>query len=291
MEEATPLQQFYIAVEPFVKERSQKAFKAEELFDSCLRAALVKSYEFNTIVTYLSDSDPAFFYLPSLRGICEDVIWLKYLSTCPSIDRETVLRAYIQIDTMGKLACQEQYFKSNRPYQQVLHPDSLPISLEDAQEELGVIGQQLRWKFNEDGSVRLPSVSYMAKKHGLGELYEYVYAITSDMVHFNPGVLLRMGWGNNLDKITYSTKHFNKYYLEFLQVYGTYLFCLLIDELSVYLKVDAHVKQQVSVAKDYLNSLLRWPEIVTFEEMNIKPLSAVITLLTKSLMHLNDEIK
>src|SRR5690348_2019081 len=115
----------------------------------------------------------------------------------------------------------------------------------------------------------------MADKSGLSELYDYIYHATSIFVHFNPHVLLRMGWGD-LPEITFSTRHFNAYYRHFACFYGAYLFKELCAWMISIGLLDKAVETSLQKIVDLLGKETRWPEIVTFEEMNIGGLSKLV---------------
>ena len=105
-------------------------------------------------------------------------------------------------------------------------------------------------------------------------VYDFIYRLTSGAVHFNPQVLLRLGWGpykpsgGILSDVTYSTKKLSHYYLGLSQVYGTYLLCLYFELFDEYLMLGEEENDAVVDIREHLFHILRWPEMVTFEEMN-----------------------
>jgi len=109
----------------------------------------------------------------------------------------------------------------------------------------------------------------MAVNVGMAEVYDFFYRITSETVHFNVRVALRNGWGP-LDKIEFGTKNFCKYYLEVNQVYGVYLFSLLCEAFYSQLGFDGMFMKRLTRLSLQLSRELRWPEPVTFEEMNAR---------------------
>ena len=119
----------------------------------------------------------------------------------------------------------------------------------------------------------LPSVRSMAEKTGV---YDFMYHATSKWVHFNPHVLLRMGWGKCDDKSQlgdatrwkFSTEHFSPYYADFNRVYSVFLFRLLCVRLIDEFSEPAAVRRSLEAITSRINGILRWPELVTYEEMN-----------------------
>ena len=77
-----------------------------------------------------------------------------------------------------------------------------------------------------------------------------------------------MGWGD-LPEITFSTRHFNTYYKHFGCFYGAYLFKELCAWMISIDLLDKTVETDLQEIVDLLGKETRWPEIVTFEEMNI----------------------
>ena len=59
------------------------------------------------------------------------------------------------------------------------------------------------------------------------------------------------------------------YYLAMCRVYGSYLFCLYFEFFGQFLRLNQEEKSAVRELRKYLLSLPRWPEMITFEEMNI----------------------
>lgn len=116
-----------------------------------------------------------------------------------------------------------------------------------------------------------PSTSHMATDGALFELYEYIYAATSEMVHFSPHNLMRSGWSKKKTPYHhhFNPKIFSKYYNVFNRFYGSYLFVKFIKLFKKELKLSKAVLKIVTDLESdlYLNS--RWPELVTFEEMNV----------------------
>ena len=127
----------------------------------------------------------------------------------------------------------------------------------------------------KSGKQSLPSARFMANKSGLSQLYDYIYHAMSIFVRFNPHILLRMGWGD-LPEITFSTRHFNAYYRHFACFYGAYLFKELCTWMISIDLLDKAVGTDLQKIVDLLEKETRWPEIVTFEEMNIGGLSNLL---------------
>jgi hypothetical protein len=117
----------------------------------------------------------------------------------------------------------------------------------------------------------LPPIRQIAEKQGgdiLIKLYDYLYRLTSGTVHFNVGALLRTGWGKPPD-CSFSIRHFTGYYGAFARTYGAFMFCAYFELLGRFLRPDKDAKRRVEAIRDSILSVVRWPEMITFEEMNI----------------------
>jgi hypothetical protein len=61
-------------------------------YSLCVKASVSKCFEFNLAVRDFAKSKGSFFAMASLRGICEDLIVLRFISsTMPSKDREELI--------------------------------------------------------------------------------------------------------------------------------------------------------------------------------------------------------
>lgn len=111
----------------------------------------------------------------------------------------------------------------------------------------------------------------MAIDSKLKSLYDYLYHATSKTVHFSPNILLRTGWYKSLnDPIVFSVKNFNNYYDTFNSFYGSYLFVQFCTSFKKALKLDVKFLSIVKSIKITLDDFNYFPELVTFEELNLK---------------------
>ena len=120
----------------------------------------------------------------------------------------------------------------------------------------------------------------MAEKSGVELLkfvYDFIYRLTSGAVHFNPQVLLRLGWGPfipstlTLSKVTFSSNNMSSYYNAINQIYGSFLLSLYFELFEGFLLPNEKEKAAVVRLREYLLDERRWPEMVTFEELNLPP--------------------
>ena len=209
---------------PFVERTAHVTFDDQNVFVACLISSFVKSFEFVGL-TSRSGDDSALFLTASLRSIVEEIILLNYLSDFCHEKREFVLTRLMELEVAQNAKYQNKFFRTFRPFQPVM-----PERINDEKRlklELEEFWQQNGWpKFQPSASrVAPPTIEIAAKsKQRLLEVvYEFIYRLSSNSVHFRPGALLRMGWGPDMSHMTFSPKHLSHYYLTMCQVYGCYL--------------------------------------------------------------------
>ena len=129
---------------------------------------------------------------------------------------------------------------------------------------------------NSSCNIRVRELAEKSDPGLLEVVYDFVYRLASGEVHSTPRTLLRLGWetsakpGEAPMQAKFSTKNLARYHLEVAQIYSAYIVCLWFELFDD--RFGATEDDVVAVARlrDYLLSKSRWPEIVTFEEMNVK---------------------
>ncbi len=254
------------------------AFKMEgSIYEPCVRAAFAKSFEFSLLAHDESENSNAFYWIATLRSICEDLIILYNLSGFSDIDREELMSKIQLHELHTRMVTQSDFFERTRPQQRVLKSD---MDLTGLENQIREIWRRNGWPNMTRGV--LPPTRQLADKNGgdvLSTLYDYMFRLTSSTVHFSVQGLLRTGWGD-LPNVTFSPSHFSKYYTEFGRIYGVYLFCCYSELFDDLFKLDENTR---SIFDELRNSLLmtpRWPEMVTFEEIGATPPEYTIGKLT-----------
>lgn len=247
-----------------------------DLYDAVLKSAFVKAFDFAYYAhsaTLAKADEGSFFMTAGLRGICEDIITLKFIGQFDApIRREIILME--MASTVSKASeAQNSFFKKVRPFQPLVTVTADPAETQKRINRYRAIGLQTGLKMIQE---KLPPVEQMALNVGMSEVYGFFYRITSETAHFNVRVALKNGWGP-LDKIEFGTKKFCKYYLAVNQVYGIYLFALLCDLFHAQLGLSDEFMKKLKRLSLELSRELRWPEPVTFEEMNTRPPSPILS--------------
>lgn len=253
----------------------------EGLFRCALRASFVRAYQFalycNKIEGAKAD-EGAFFMASALRGTCEDLIALKFIRRLNRKERDEVIAIEMAMAVEKAVVEQTKFFRKKRPFQPVLTAVEDTAFLDTQRARLHQIGTTSGlWKTEK----KMPPIEQMAIKPGMRETYAYFYRATSDVVHFNPRISLRSGWGENPERGEFNMANFAKYYAEFCQVYSVLLFTMLARAFAKDLKLSKPFRTRLTLIEKELGGVLRWPEVVTFEEMNKRPPGFMTRLLAK----------
>ena len=271
------LKNIYKSMKPYVKEVAQSTLINPDFYKISLKAALAKTYDFNSYVSGLKSTYHSFYHTATLRGICEDLIVLKAIRETPVEDRSNLIM-YLQLHEMFQaMRTQGRFFRKN--HHQIVLDDAIADEYSDNEltKALAIYDQ---YGFPRDRFG--PSKKKLAQRANLAEIYDFLYAATSTWVHFSPHILFRMGWASSKERsatFTYTTKHFSRYYASFNAVYGTYLFGLFCETFETELGINPKSKKYLEELGLYIGSILRWPEIITFEEMNMKVPSMILQAL------------
>lgn len=270
MELAKQIQPVMIDLDPLFATIAADQADAQNQLKKVIKASLVKAYEFLNATTTMPD-ESVFFMMPFLRGVCEDYIVLRFIASDFGTDADQVVELKLLDDRYTSAIAQWKFYTIHRPDQLLYYQADFPNKQRDVRNDLRrlcrVHGIQI-----PHGNAYFPTVREMARRSGLLELYAYVYQATSRLVHFNPGILLRMGWGN-LPDITFSVKNFSQYYKHFACFYASYLLIQFGRWATGISIVSSALDPYLQGIDAILGREIRWPELVTFEEMNIGPLS------------------
>lgn len=237
-------------------------------FQLCLMSSFAKSFEFAEL-TAKQDPEGAFFLTAGLRSTTEELIFLNLLSDIPDNDRETVLENLLKIEIEENLEHQRLFMRRIRPFQPVL--GNLTVDTESLKEEVRDVWQRNGWRHFTRRRGVCPPVREMAEKSESGILeivYDFIYRLSSNAVHFRPSVLLRLGWKIEKTEWSFSSKSYSEYYLQVIRIYGCFLFCLYFELFEDFIDPSPSDKNANRELRNLLLQQPRWPEMVTFEEMN-----------------------
>jgi hypothetical protein len=250
----------------------------EQQFRAVCLSALVKSMEFNCFMQNMESNREHFFLSPFLRGLCEDLIVVSYLSRNIKADRDKLCYAFSQYSVFNGMKTQSEFFKREDPFKHFPCPNNVDAMIADVKERLSEIMTDNG--LNKDRV--FPSTEHMAIDAKLKHLYDFLYSATSRMVHFNPHVLMRAGWYKDDGPVNFSSYNFNSYYEQFNKFYSAYLFVRLSDVLKPMFSFSKKYQQKVKELKKELKKNF-YPELVTFEELNLKRPNRILEILYKGL--------
>lgn len=248
-----------------------------DFYDMLIRSSFTKTFDFAYwAIDQNKQAGISFWAVGTLRGIVEDVIILSAIRKLPCNDRHNLLQSWMLRDTLEGLTRQSVFFAKTERLQSVLPP---PSSVE---ERLSRLRQKMRqiWEKHgyNPGRADRGNIRDLANSSGLSELYDFLYALTSRLVHFSPAVLLRSGWGHfEGDTLVgeFRASHFDGYYQSVVINYSLMLFAEYIQRLGPYIGLgDAFFHASTSI-QEYL-AKRRLPELITYEEMNATPPSTLI---------------
>jgi Family of unknown function (DUF5677) len=279
---AKELKTIYKKFEPWLETRRVGKLRNGRIFDCCVRSAISKLFDFNTSIITLAlqaKPIPAFFVAGSLRGSCEDLIVLGFLQNVPNAQRDEILSNWLFHEIQTNVITQTSFFRKNRPFQNVLASEDQAV-LQKYVAAVHPLWKALGFSLKPDSIA--PSTWAMAKQAGISEVYEFFYRFSCDIVHFNPAVLLRFGWGDEPSKPRFDASNFDLYYQSFGLVYGAYVWCLFLQLLRRNVRTSKGARSAEKELVKWLRMHERWPEMVTREEMNLPPAKAnILTLLTR----------
>lgn len=253
-------------LKPFVEDRSHFELRSGKSYSACLRASFVRSFEFAEVSFKSRRSDVEYFLAPALRGIVEDVIFLRFLASVANSDRETIITNMLRLEIASGLERQRDFFGLFRPFQPVLGKGISDQT--DLKNQVRDTFKRIGWPNLRTVTPRTIELARKCEPGVLEVVYEFIFRLTSGLVHFSPQILLKSGWGQSKSSITFSTKNMNQYYKNIAQIYGSFIFILYFEFFGRFLRPGPNVKELVDQLRDNLLKIFRWPEMVTFEEMN-----------------------
>lgn len=281
------LKPFYEQLKPFMADFGKIPVDEGHAnhFMTSAKAAFVKCFEFNYDICNKDFAEESFYLIPFLRGICEDLITLRFLYKIEETKRAEIVSLFSILLQLESMRAQHGFFVKETILEPVLNTEE--SNVESIRNQLKAIWQSLG--YNKDKV--FPSVEHMAIDTKMKDLYDYLYHATSRAVHFSPNHLLRTGWADKENKVyTFSMKTFTGYYADFLVFYASYLFLKYIKEFKKIFNLNASFLATVKEMKSVFRHLSHCPEIVTYEEMNRKRPFKIVTLLADKSQRFKDSI-
>ncbi len=206
-----------------------------------IRCVAKKTQESLSSIVALVEDDRAYYGIPLLRPMCEELIFVRFIKTLPTNEANEFLREKSHLELLEGLKAQGEFFTKqqelflrNRPPEPKKHPAEtkhLAPLIKEQKRKLKDLGRTLGW-VQRAKDRPLPTVRYMAKITDSLDAYEFFYHAASSAVHANLHNLFRMVWGNretNLHSIT--NRNFDTYYRKFALVYGAWVATEVVFEI------------------------------------------------------------
>jgi hypothetical protein len=264
-------------LEPIIARTARGSTREDGFFLSCVRAAFAKSFELNTFIHNHKPGIHDFAITASLRGVCEDIIALRFIATFSKAHREEAVAVLMLKSVMELMQEQTKFFEKYRPSQPILEANNVASEIHNLRLRLRQMRKSYRWKKHREW----PSVQEMADFTGLRPLYDFLYAATSCFVHFSPSNLIRMGAVEG-DQLKFSTSNFEEYYHAFNCQYGLFLFITFCTKFSAMLKIREEIRPHIDQLIRLTDEELRWPELITIEELNLPSVSKMLRVMAHS---------
>ena len=258
----------------------------DEYMEAIYRSAIAKCLDFNIVANQKQKVDEiSFFLVSNIRVICEDLLYCAYFKKIDDFQAREIALAMQEFSLRRSILAQTRFFSKNNSVQPTLG------GLQDSKDQSSQILKKKNylkslWQKQNLGRVESPNLRALSSKVGLKSTYYYVYHMSSNFVHFNPSHLLRLGWGPNEGPFSFSINHFSGYYSNVSRFLGAILFlgfcCLFSDKFN-----NSFSEFFDRFITEKLESGIRWPEIITYEEMNIE-LPNVIMQAANSMIRRED---
>ena len=271
-----PVKQILDSLETPVRRCAIGNVKSDGFYLLATRAALAKNYEINRFLRTREAADNAFAVTSALRGICEDIIVLKWIGSFTKRDRDECVGVLMMKNVLEFMQQQTAFFTKYRPSQPILEAKDVNNEVHGLKQRLRAFRKSYKWKKHREW----PSIREMAEATDLLPLYDFVYAGTTSFVHFSPNNLIRMGKilpGG--ERIVFSASNFSDYYNDFNRFYGLFLFITFCTTFATTLGVREEIQPAVEKLMRHIDEELRWPELVTMEEMNVPSVSQMLRLM------------
>ena len=129
-----------------VERNSQVEFDALRPYSICLKFAFGRAF---SLAALAAEQDPAtaFFVVPALRAVAEDLILFRFLDNNGTQEkRDLVITNLMLVDVCEKIHYQSRFFAKFRPFQPVLSsPADSRRHVDDAKRELADYWRETGW--------------------------------------------------------------------------------------------------------------------------------------------------
>jgi hypothetical protein len=250
---------------------------AMDLPKFCARAAVTRQAESLDAACDAAARGHGFAVASLVRPAVEELVTLRYLLVLGPDDSTQFLSAKLQQDLASAFTAQRRFEGATPWGPEVTLPTegALDTHAETATKELVQLGARHGWKIIGRGASRRcygPSMPLMSDEVGERDLYDYIYAASSRLVHFSPTELLRRGWFDPPDgEVRLSSSNLDSWWSAFGLGWGD---VLLARTCAAALELDALPDTQVPSPPEGLEDVVAdaaasIPPLVTLSELNL----------------------
>jgi hypothetical protein len=228
------------------------------------RAIAVKQFESVVTIRELDNRENGFAAVPLLRAMCEEMIWVYYLSKLDSSTRSSIVACLASAGLHETFVAQESYGIPNRGFPENWK-DALAAQAHQEQIELRQIIKAQGFTLGSKQTT--PSFRQIAKRVGMEKEYDFLYHATSRAVHFSVPELLRRIWGRP-GSMKISSQTFERYWAAFSLYWGCWLFSMTFIEILVLLQspgIDDQAVLRIQTAMERIKERGAMPILTTQE--------------------------
>ena len=235
-----------------------------------LTSAIAKCLDFNHLIYEPRSNVPSFFLVANIRAICEDLMYCALFKRIGQDRSDELAKKLNRLTLVRNVRTQTRFFALNNKLQPTLGglttSEKQDGAIEQASEDLKCIWEKAGFT-KAKGRVP-PSIRQVSYAVGLATTYDYVYYLTSNFVHFNPGQLFRTGWGPmDVGPFSFSVRNLEDYFLNLARFLGGLAFFGYCNLAPNKFELGTANRYADMIAAQ-LQGNFRWPEITTYEEMN-----------------------
>ena len=136
---------------------------SDRMLDALVQAAISKCVQFNIIANRVGKHvGPGFILMSNLRGMCEDLIYLTYLSRIGEQSANELISRFLCLNTATGIVAQRDFFAVNNPSQPVL---GAGLDVEEAKQRVHKARDELREFWNSIGVSKTPWSNHSRFSH------------------------------------------------------------------------------------------------------------------------------
>jgi Family of unknown function (DUF5677) len=207
-----------------------------DLFELTARSAVVRQNDALAHAIRAVEEGCARNIAVVIRPAVEELVTISYLMTIPRADASEFISTKMAMDIGDALDAQNRLFVN--PLDAAFGiPPVRPADRAAAQARMVTLATRHGWPIRARSTNAIsygPTMSWMAREVGRGDLYEYLYGAASRLVHFSPTELLRRCWFNGENRLSIGGDELERWWASFAVGWGS---VLLAETVAVALEL------------------------------------------------------